>query len=971
MEYWRGLSPALVRGFGLLAGILVLHFLSQRLNQPIDWQAAVLYGTVLGIAMRWPVIMPQTGVRVILIAGLLIEAVWRGGLLTGYTLILVEFGVRMLALHTAYRLWEWYRPLIILITLGAAWGLSELVKSPHAILWEGLRTDASAFTLAYGFWILLNLAWAILRAPVRQRPASLHFLYIIRQTWWTPLLFVLVGWIMTLVDSFPYPLTVPAALLLLWLQSVVGPVFTTLHQDRAVASLLRLAPWQAPHQRSQAHRVMRMGHALGQALHLSADELRSIGYASLLQDALVESEVSIPLWYPFPPGPEEVARLRRYNEAVVRRIEQDGVLQDVANLIRYRYAAYDGRGYPPVSGDAIPMAAQVLTAANALVYLTLPEGRGLSPEQAVEWIRTHAEARFQRELLNAMLSTLMEMGAGQANVEGLPQAIRQLQNLVGGSETNSVMRLGFRRVLMQLRGRTGLLPELPDEVQAVARLSTILAGSQSLDQAAQVLVRSVGQLMNAKTALALADDQSGDLNMRFRAVHDFRFVEVIGRQIAVQGGHMSRALLRQEPTQLVDLLEATSPLAQEIARVEGIHSVLFVPLVSQGKSIGLLMVGLTRHHWFTPREVGLIHLMSGLAATAMERARLMGELEERVKHISDLKAFTDTLLDNLSKAIIVVDPEGNLTLANAAAHDLFGLLDRRGAPLPPELQEVFPIRRALAGESTGDYDHPWRSLILSCQVDPLLDRSGTLLGVVCQARDVTQVRQMEERSNRLEKLAAIAELAAGAAHEIRNPLTSIRGFMQLLQAQGREGQAEYFQIMLNEIDRIDAIIRDLLLLARPARVKRIPTDLGAVVDEVLLLHQSQLERRSIAVDRLIEPGGPALLDPKMFRQLLLNLIINAVQAMPFGGRLTIVITRLDPETLVLQVADTGVGIAPENLKRLFDPFFTTKEEGTGLGLALCHSIVQAHGGNIEVESKLGVGTTFTVTLQAGMEQVAS
>ncbi|MFZ5825082.1 MAG: ATP-binding protein [Bacillota bacterium] len=966
MDIWRGLSPALLRGLGLLVGVFILREVSVWLSQPIDWHIAVLYGTVLGVAMRWPIIMPTSGSRVILIAGLILDAIWQNGILTGLALILVEFGVRMLALTTAYRLWEWYRPLIVLATLGTAWGLSRLVAEPGQSFLMGLPTDASAFVLAYAFWILLNLVWAAIRAPERGRQASLSFLLVVRQTWWVPLFFLVVGWIMTLVHRIRFPVEVPVALLLLWGQSVVGPIFTTLHQDRAVSYLLRLAPWQSAARRSVSQRVMRMAHALGRSLHLSADELRTIGYATLLQDALTPDS-PLPLWYPFPPTPEEIVQIRRHNEEVVRRIQEDGVLQDVANLIRFRYATFDGTGYPPAGGEAIPLGAQVLTAANALVYLTSPEGRDLTPDEAVDWIRVHATGRFQREVLHAMISTIGDMVSVHPNAEGLPQTIRQLQGLVGGIGEDSVLKLGFRRALTQVRSQVGLLPELPDEVQAVARLSTILATSRNLDEAAQVLVRSVGQLMNAKVALAMADDLSGDLNMRFRATHEFRFVDVVGRQVAVQGGYMSRALLRQEPTQLVDLQEASSPMAQEIARVEGIRSVLFVPLISQGHAIGLLMVGVTRHHWFTPREVGLIHLMSDLAATALEKARLMDELEERIQHISDLKAFTDTLLDNLSKAIVVVDPDGNLALANAAAHELFGSLDRKGIPLPPELQAVFPVERALAGESLGEVDARWRSLILAVQIAPLRDHSGTLLGAVCQARDVTHVRQMEERTHRLEKLAAVAELAAGAAHEIRNPLTAIRGFMQLLQAQGREGQGEYFQIMLNEIDRIDSIIRDLLLLARPSRVQPSLTDLSAIVDEVLLLHQAELERQSITVDRLIDPGARALLDPKMFRQLLLNLIINAVQAMPFGGRLSIVITRVDGEQIILQVADTGVGIAPENMKRLFDPFFTTKEEGTGLGLALCHSIVQAHGGHIEVESKVGAGTVFTVTLQAKAE----
>ncbi len=969
MTGWRGVAPVLLRGLGLVAGAIVLTQVAGAYGETINWQIAVLYGTVLGIAMRWPIIMPSTGARVILMTGVVFDAIWKDGILTAGALILVEFGVRLLVLPTAYRLWEWFRPLIVFLAYGTAYGLSLLVgDGSNSVM--GLHLDSAAFVLAYLAWILLNLIWSIMKAPSRGRSLHAEMMIVLRQTWWVPLSFLMVAWSMALIRNTGYPAEIPLAMALLLLQSVIGGVFTTMHQDQAISSMIRLAPWQTTAQRSLAQRVMRMAHALGRTLRLPADELRTIGYAAILQDALIQSDTTMPLWVPFRPSAEQEAMLRRYTEATVKAIETDGVLQDVASLIRFRYSAYDGRGVPAVAGDEMPLGAQVLTAANAATYLTSPEGLGLSPEQAVAWIQTHIAGRFQRDVLNALLSTLSEMGSAPANSGGVPETIRQLQGLVDNSDPNSTFRLGLRRAWMQLRSRAGLVRELPDEVQAVARLSTILSTSKDAEETARVFTRVVGQLFGAKAALALPDQPRDDLRMHFRATHEFRHMVLEGRQIVVQGGYMSRALLSQEPTQLVDLREASSPLAQEIARLEGVRSVLFVPLVSQGHPVGLLMVGLPRHHWFTPREVGLVQLMSDLAATALEKARLMAEAEERLGHISALKTFTDTLLDNLTAGIIVVDPKGHLTLANASAHLLFDELPEVGERLPASLRTLFPIDRALAGESGGETDLRWHSWVLSIQVAPLRDPAGSLLGAICLVRDVTQVRSMEERVHRVERLAAIAELAAGAAHEIRNPLTAIRGFIQLVQARGREEQGEYYQIILNEIDRIDAIIHDLLLLARPSRMNRVPTDVPAIVDEVLMLNQTELERQSIRVEHRLEPLGPTLLDPNMLRQLVLNFLINAVQAMPFGGQLTISLRRVDSEHVMMEFADTGVGIPPENLKRLFDPFFTTKEEGTGLGLALCHSIVQAHGGHIEVESQVGVGTRFTVTLVAAQEREA-
>jgi signal transduction histidine kinase len=416
---------------------------------------------------------------------------------------------------------------------------------------------------------------------------------------------------------------------------------------------------------------------------------------------------------------------------------------------------------------------------------------------------------------------------------------------------------------------------------------------------------------------------------------------------------------------LADIREVRSGLVQEIAAVEGVRSALFLPIVHRGHTMGLLFVGLQRHHWFTPREVGLIQLMAGQAAAALENASLIQEAEAQLKDITELNAFTDTLLDNLQSGIIVVDPEGLVVMTNVAAHKRFGdqVPLEKGQPLPEGLGRAVQVDRALAGEPGPEVDWEQGGILLEVQSVPLRGSQGVVVGAICLVRDVTRVRSMEQQVLRVEKLAAIGELAAGAAHEIRNPLTSIRGFIQLLQARASRSDGEYFQIILNEIDRIDCIIRDMLLLARPSALQRQDVSLQTITNEVLLLHQTDFQRTNIAVTLEFDADvGLVWADPKMFRQLVLNLIRNALQAMPYGGALGVALRRVGSDQVAFEVQDTGVGISPENLKRLFVPFFTTKEEGTGLGLALCYSIVQAHGGRINVRSHVGQGTTFTVIL---------
>jgi signal transduction histidine kinase len=958
-------SPGLTRAFALSVFGLIVAQLASHYDQPLDWGIAILYGAAVAVSMQWPIIMGGTGVRVGFVWGLTLEAIWHHGPATAVMAILVEFGVRVLAFNQGRYYWEWYRPVLRALSLLAAYGLQMVVEGtaiPHAHA-PLTYLETPAVIMAYVFWALLNAQWSWIKPKGNRSPVS-EFFRCLQQTWWTPLLFMAVAGVAAWVHSTGYPLTVVVTVALVWLQAQIGPVFTAMNQDRGIAHLVHTSAPQDPGQRATVHRVLRTAHTLGRSLGLSAPELRVLGYAALLQE-LPADRNRAPLWLPTAPTPDQVEVLRSRLADTIELVESDGSLQEVALVIGYRFAAYDGQGYPDVSGEAIPAAAQVLAAANAMVWVASGEAGPRTSTAAVEWLRRQTPTRFSPQVLSAMSQVFVDPEPAVDVARGLPEAVRQLQGLVGESASPSPLFTGLRRFWHQVRGQAGLGPDLPDEVQAVARLATYFASSTHARETAHIVAEAAGQLIGGKAAVAVREGGDTELNLRVRAVYNFGAFNPLGLTLDLYGGALSRSMLDQAPYQVADIREVQSPFAEELARAEGVRSALFVPLVHRNRMTGMIFIGLTRYHWFTPREVGLIHLMAGQAAAALENARLIEEAEERLAHISSLKAFTDALLDNLNSSILVVDPEGRLVMVNASAKERFGgeLPLAMGQPLPEPLAAATRLAGALGGEEVPEKDVTWGHAILEMQAVPLRDERGVMTGAMCLARDVTQVRSMEEQVRRVENLAAVGELAAGAAHEIRNPLTSIRGFIQLLQARATRADGDYFQIILNEIDRIDGIIRDMLLLARPTSVLRVETDMRTLVDEVLLMQQTGLERQNITVVKTIDPEvGPAAVDAKMFRQLLLNVVINAMQAMPYGGTLRLCMRTEGDGGVALEVSDTGVGIPPENLKRLFVPFFTTKEEGTGLGLALCYSIVQAHGGKIDVQSHLGMGTIFTIML---------
>jgi two-component system sensor histidine kinase HydH len=247
----------------------------------------------------------------------------------------------------------------------------------------------------------------------------------------------------------------------------------------------------------------------------------------------------------------------------------------------------------------------------------------------------------------------------------------------------------------------------------------------------------------------------------------------------------------------------------------------------------------------------------------------------------------------------------------------------------------------------------------------LRDDEGTLIGRIALFRDLSELQHLRNEVERSQRLAAVGSLAAGVAHEIRNPLSSIKGFATYFRQRygGVPDDVKVADIMIAEVDRLNRVITELLEFSRPMALKRKKTDLAGLAKQVLSTIEVQAREKEITVKADLLPYIPAInVDPDRMTQVLLNLYLNALAAMDRGGILSVGIARQDERTLRVSVSDTGTGIRKEDLGRVFDPYFTTKPAGTGLGLAIVHRIVEAHGGEIRLESEPGRGTTFTIFL---------
>ncbi|GER68153.1 hypothetical protein BpJC7_25150 [Weizmannia acidilactici] len=229
-------------------------------------------------------------------------------------------------------------------------------------------------------------------------------------------------------------------------------------------------------------------------------------------------------------------------------------------------------------------------------------------------------------------------------------------------------------------------------------------------------------------------------------------------------------------------------------------------------------------------------------------------------------------------------------------------------------------------------------------------------------KDMTIVKELYDYLISSEKLSMIGQLAAGIAHEIRNPLTSIKGFLQLMQA-GVIDTNHYLDIMQNEIERIEMISGELLFLGRPKKSELKIHCIQKLLEEVLVLMETQSNDKNIQIETIF-PSQPVYIrcDDSKMKQVFVNLIKNGMEAMENGGTLTVEVSALPENCICISVRDEGIGIPPEKIGKIGQPFYTTKERGNGLGLMVCYQIVQEHQGKISVESELGKGTVFTIML---------
>lgn len=352
-----------------------------------------------------------------------------------------------------------------------------------------------------------------------------------------------------------------------------------------------------------------------------------------------------------------------------------------------------------------------------------------------------------------------------------------------------------------------------------------------------------------------------------------------------------------------------------------------------------------------------------------ELERLKSLAEQRAENV---ESYNENILQCVTSGVMTFDKECRLTTINRAAEEMLGM--ERGQELGKSCGKLFNDsgvqnavlatleKKAPSARMEAMLERPSGTLWLGYNTAVLTDGHGSALGVILSFSDLTEVKRLQEQMELRERLTALGEMSAGIAHELRNPMAVISGYLNLLTKKADPAGRETIRNITKEINGMNRIIGDLLTFARPASLNRVKVNIKEML-EGCLATVLQASGTGLRVETAVNiEAVTASVDEVLMRQAFTNLIQNAVEAMPEGGTLTIKVEKT--KELKIMIHDTGAGVPEENMKKIFLPFFTTKDRGVGLGLALVHKIILSHGGRIEAESD-EKGTTFTVILPKG------
>ncbi len=380
----------------------------------------------------------------------------------------------------------------------------------------------------------------------------------------------------------------------------------------------------------------------------------------------------------------------------------------------------------------------------------------------------------------------------------------------------------------------------------------------------------------------------------------------------------------------------------------------------------------------TASNIAAFYLVAFLSGYIAAQAKRVEEelLEKRIDYQA-LEALNNDIVRNISSGLMTVDNDGVITSFNSAAERITGysleeVYGKKVHTLFPGFKDKLHYGKPSGPKEKSRWEiwftrRDGKEHYLGFSLSPLMGSEGERIGEIIIFQDLTELKRMERELKKADRLAAVGRFAAGIAHEIRNPLAAISGSIEMLKNMGGgSGDARLMGIVLREVERLNALITEFLRYARPSEPNREMMDMNALIGEAVeLFSNSGKGKRGIRIDCRFGDLPPLSADRSQMKQVIWNLLTNAAEAVNEGGRIEIETTAEVKDgggTARIVVRDDGCGIPPEIVEKIFDPFYTTKERGTGLGLSIVYNILEAHGASLDVTSRQGEGSTFTIVI---------
>ncbi|MCX5750565.1 MAG: ATP-binding protein [Candidatus Saganbacteria bacterium] len=522
-----------------------------------------------------------------------------------------------------------------------------------------------------------------------------------------------------------------------------------------------------------------------------------------------------------------------------------------------------------------------------------------------------------------------------------------------------------------------------DYQRTIQEVSQAITSVIKLEEIVRLVVRTLTELMRVKEISFLVLERergkfkSIGLELEGKGSH-YKIMEIDEKSPIVSWIKTKKDVLVDDEIESNIAVENEEGIKRSLKdvyeEIERLELVIWVPIISRGEIVGLIVLGeKLSGDIFTSEDVRLLKTLGNQIAVGIENTALYEE-------VLAVKNYAEDILMSMSNGILTTDLSGGIVTFNYMAEKLTGLSSKN--VIGKSIKDVFGADSIVVAavestlkdrcysnfETVLDLAGGGKSMV-SISSTLLRDNYGKRMGGLISLTDVSEVKELQGKVQQADKLAALGTMAAGMAHEIKNPLSSMKVLTQLLplKFEDLEYRQKFSEIMPREIERIDRIVESLLGFARAASPKFEKIRIEAVMSDTLEYYKRKMEENSVKLDLHQEDVPPIIGDFGQLSQVFSNLVLNAIQVMQGGGVLKVVIRRGKRtsegiDTVAVEVSDTGKGMDKETLSKLFDPFYTTKYGGTGLGLTISHSIVSGHRGFIDVKSEVGKGTAFTVIL---------